>query len=86
MTVRTNERLPLYGGGTASGCTTVDAPLEHDDPPVVDLDQVSQRLRPNGVALPERHGVELPLAGGAEHVHHPGEDTLFGHHRVDLGP
>ena len=61
------------------------SPLEHDDLPVVDLDQVAQRLDPDRVALTERHGVELLAAGGAEHVHHPGQDTFFGHHRVDLG-
>jgi hypothetical protein len=63
----------------------VDVALEQADLTVIDRDQFAQGLHPEGVVAPQRHGVELGVAGHTEHVTHRGQHALFGHHRVHLG-
>ena len=46
----------------------MDATLEHHDLPVVDLDQVAQRLDAHPVRVGELHRVEQLAAFRAEHV------------------
>jgi hypothetical protein len=63
----------------------VDLGLEHGDLPVVDLDQVPQRLHPDLEAPVQGGVVEEALALGTEEVIELGQHSLFGQHGVHLG-
>jgi hypothetical protein len=63
----------------------VDLRFERGDLPVVELDEVAQRLHPDRVALIERCLVQEPLPFGAEDVIQPGQHTLFRQHGMHLG-
>ena len=58
--------------------------LDHGQFPLVELEEVPQRLDSQRVHPLEGHFVDQRLAAGTEHPAQLGEDAVLGHHRVDL--